>query len=125
MKFWTIAYWVLFLCWAAAGVLNMAHIRGGFLTNHLADLTMPAWPYIVSRGLWTENKSKTGLLLFVGKTPERSLFLIFLGSALTEISTIFWPKGIFAGTFDPLDLVAYASGLIICYAFDKRTKGYT
>lgn len=121
-KYWAIAYWALLACWVIAGVLNMAHVRGGFLTSYLADLTIPAWLYILARGLWTEKATKSRLLIWLGRSPERALISIFVASAATELSTIFWPRGVFAGTFDPLDLAAYAVGLLVCYYFDKRTR---
>jgi len=40
---------------------------------------------------------------------------------MTEISQYFRPKGIFPGTFDLLDILAYATGIGICYLFDRRT----
>jgi hypothetical protein len=44
---------------------------------------------------------------------------LFAASALTEISQLGWPRGVFPGTFDALDLLAYASGLAVCYGIDK------
>lgn len=38
---------------------------------------------------------------------------------MTELSQYFWPHGIFAGTFDPFDILAYAVGVGVCFLFDK------
>lgn len=42
---WVVAYWVLFVAFLGTAALNMLHVRGGFLTNHTADLVVPAWLY--------------------------------------------------------------------------------
>lgn len=34
-----------------------------------------------------------------------------------------WPRGIFAGRFDPWDIVAYATGLLVVYGADKLSAG--
>ena len=45
--------------------------------------------------------------------------MLFGGSALTEVSQIWWPRGFFAGTYDPYDLMAYAVGLGVCYVLER------
>jgi hypothetical protein len=59
----------------------------------------------------------------LGHTPERAALVLFLASTLTEISQFYWPRGLFPGRFDAMDIVAYAVGLAICYAMDKRPLG--
>ena len=121
-KRWVVAYWVLLvLCIFVAGGLNMARIRAGFLTNYLADLTGPAFLYIVFRGL-TTNREQNRLPIFIwlGATAERSAIFLFLASTMSELSSYFWPRGPLPGTFDPLDIVAYGVGLLICYIADRR-----
>jgi hypothetical protein len=46
----------------------------------------------------------------------------FRASTATEVSQIFWPRGFFAGRFDPLDIVAYGAGLAACYGFDHWSQ---
>jgi hypothetical protein len=119
---WRIAYWTLMAAFIATAALNMGHVRGGFLTNHLADLVVPALLYVVVRGLAEREPRQTLLRKTVGATPETAAVILFLASAATEFSQIYWPKGIFSGRFDPVDLAAYAVGLGVCYICDRRGK---
>jgi len=103
-----------------SAALNLLHVRGGFLTSHLADLTVPSLLYVVSRGLAPEGaRPSIPLMRWVGHTPERAAIFLFLASSVTELSQVFWPRGLFAGRYDPWDIVAYGVGLSICYGVDK------
>jgi len=75
---------------------------------------------IVTRSLDNPHR-QTAVRRFLGRTPELAAGVIFLASTMTEISQYFRPKGIFPGTFDLLDILAYATGIGICYLFDRRT----
>lgn len=122
--YWTITYWTLFICWLIGAILVMNHFHAGFFTNYLADLTFPAWFYIFIRGLTKNTKILPSLLLvgdWFGKTPERASISIFIVGTISELKTIFWPHGILTGTFDLLDILAYAFGLSVCYFLDKLT----
>jgi hypothetical protein len=110
---WKSAQWLTFVVWVAAAAANMARIRGGFLTNYAADLFQPAWLYIVLR----EQRR------WVGRSPETTGSLVLGGAVLTELSQFFWPNGVLRGTFDPWDLLAYAIGVGVCYAVEKRGFG--
>ncbi len=122
-KTWTILYWILLICWVTGAALSMARVKGGFLTNYLSDLTFPAWFYIVIRGLSTKDDILPKLLVFkdwFGVTPQRALISILVVGIISEFKTFYWPAGVLAGTFDYLDIVAYALGLLVCYYFDLR-----
>lgn len=116
---WRIAWWSLFFVWVLCAILDMFHLRGGILTSYGADLTLPAWLYILVRSLDNPHR-QTAVRRFLGRTPELAAGAIFLVSTLTEISQYFWPKGVFSGTFDLLDILAYATGIGICYLIDRR-----
>jgi hypothetical protein len=118
---WLVAYWTLFVAFLGTAALNMLHLRGGFLTNHAADLVVPAWLYVASRGLHSRNGRQTLMQRTLGQTPERAALVLFLASTLTEVSQFYWPRGLFAGRFDALDVLAYAVGLAICYVLDRRS----
>src|SRR5262245_7799333 len=120
---WIIAYWTLLPGWLLGAALTMNRVRGGFLTNYLADILFPPWYYIVARGLASRQGKGPPLLRWFGHSPERAAVSIYLVGVVSELSQIWWPRGLFAGTFDPLDLVAYAVGLILCYACDKAQGG--
>ena len=122
MSGWRITYWTLAAAFIATAALNMGHVRGGFLTNQLADLVVPAFLYVTARGLADREPRQTLLRKTVGATPETAASILFFASAATEFSQIYWPKGMFAGRFDPVDLAAYAVGLGICYICDRRGK---
>jgi hypothetical protein len=116
---WNLARWALFAVWIAAAAANMARIRGGFLTNYAADLAVPAWLYVVLREQAAEGR-KHRLLPWAGRSAEATGAMIFTGAALTEFAQHFWPRGVLPGTFDPLDIVAYAAGIAACYLSERK-----
>ncbi len=107
--------------WISDAALVMARVRAGFFTNYAADLALPAWLYIVARSLH-EPKSRPLLSRLLGKSPELIAGVLFLASVASEVSQLLWPSGFFAGRFDWLDIVAYAVGIGVCYAFDKVSR---
>ena len=117
---WRIAWWSLFVVWMACGALNIYQIRVGILTSYGADLAIPAWLYIAARALDNPQR-QTALRRSIGRTPERAAGTLFLASTMTEVTQRFWPRGLFPGTFDLLDILAYAAGLAVCYMLDKRS----
>jgi hypothetical protein len=119
---WALAYWMLMTAFIMTAALNLLHVRGGFLTSHLADLTVPALLYVISRGLVPARRPplpSRRLMQWIGRTPERAASVFFVASAVSEVSQIYWPRGVFAGRFDPWDLLAYAVGLSVCYTCDR------
>lgn len=118
---WLVAYYVLLMAFIATAALNMLHRRAGFLTNHAADLVVPAWLYISLRGLHSSRGRVTLIQRTFGRTPEIAALSLFIGSTLTEVSQRYWPHGLFAGRFDMRDIVAYAVGLATCYAADRMS----
>lgn len=123
-KPWLIAYWVLFVGFLAAAALNMAGVSAGFATSHMADLVGPAWLYIAMRSLQHPG-GEHWLGRFVPMTPEVVAITLFVGSTITELSQRYWPRGIFPGTYDPADILAFAFGVGVCYAFDRATVART
>jgi len=115
---WRTAYRVLLVLFLLTASLNLLHVRAGFLTNHAADLFLPPWLYIVLRGLAGTPPSWNPLLRWLGRSPALAAGSLFVGCVLSEVSQRYWPKGLFAGTFDPLDIVAYGTGLLVCYLKD-------
>ncbi len=115
---WRVLYWVLAAGFAVAAALNMTGTAAGFGTNHLADLVGPAWLYITLRGL-TGLHRRNRMNAFLGATPERAAVVLFVASSVTEVTQIYWPKGLFSGRFDPMDIVAFGLGLLPLYLIDK------
>jgi len=121
---WKIAFGALLICWVLGAVLNMVHFHGGFITNYLADITFPPFYYIFIRGKIDKDEVIPNLVIvgqWFGKSPERASISIFMVGLLTELKTFYWPHGLWAGTFDMLDILAYAVGLTAFYFFDKWT----
>jgi hypothetical protein len=114
---WTVAYWFLTAVFIVTAVISTKRIPAGFLSNYAADVACPAWLYIGLRGLHGSRPTVFGR--YFGATPERAAIVLFGGSTLTELSQVWWPQGFFAGTYDPYDIVAYAVGVGVCYAFEK------
>ncbi|MFN0099637.1 MAG: hypothetical protein ACKVS7_13250 [Gemmatimonadaceae bacterium] len=117
---WLAVFWALWVAFLVTAALNMLHVRGGFLTNHTADLVAPAWLYVVFRGFYSVHGRRTRLQRMFGRTPEITALSLFVASTLTEVSQLYWPRGIFAGRFDVWDILAYAVGLAACFLADKR-----
>ena len=116
---WRTIYWCLLAVWLLCAALNMAHISAGILTSYGADVTQPAWLYIATRSL--DNPLRVGLLKrTVGRSPTLAALAIFLGSAVTELSQLYWPHGLFPGTFDPLDILAYGISVGCVYLLETR-----
>ncbi len=120
-RWWRVAWLALTALFVLTAVLNMVHARGGFLTSHLADVVAPAWLYIAVRGLAGGGHTRT-LSRVLGRSPGTAAAAVLGGSVLTELSQKRWPHGIFAGTFDPLDLVAFAGGVGACLIADLLTR---
>jgi hypothetical protein len=121
-KFWKFAFWILLPGWITGAVLFMARFHGGFLTDYLADLTFPPWFYIYVRGLPTDKNKIPRLLIFgkwFGASPERASVSIFLVGLVSELMTRYWPKGPITGTYDVIDILFYAAGLLLCYYLDR------
>lgn len=116
---WRLAYWLLFATWLGSALLGMNHVKAGLLTSYGADLTQPAWLYIVARSLYNPSH-RSWLRRTLGHSPETAALGLFLGATLTELSQLRWPNGAFRGVFDPLDIVAYATGLLACYLLERR-----
>lgn len=118
---WRFAEWALFVVWVAGALMTMypqlrraLGLDPGFFTSYGADLTQPPFMYIVMRRGKVIRWAR-----WFGRSPERAAFSIFAVGVATELSQIYWPDGFFRGTFDPLDIVAYAIGLIICCVIDR------
>ena len=121
---WLVVYWILMASFLLAAALNLGRVSGGFLTSHLADLTVPALLYVLARERAPGKRMAfRRATQWLGRTPERAAIVLLLASAGTEVSQAVWPRGIFAGRFDPWDIVAYATGLLVVYGADKLSAG--
>ena len=115
---------ILLAIWTIAALITMypsigkaLHLSGGFFSSYAADLTFPAWYYIVLR---RRPLRQFRLARWFGSSPELAASSIFVVGVISEVSQIYWPNGIFRGTFDPFDIAAYATGLLVSYLAEKR-----
>lgn len=118
---WRRAAWGLLVIWLGCAALGMSRIDAGLLTSYGADLTQPAWLYIIARSL--DDPCRTSLLRrTIGRSPELAAAALFTASTVTELVQRFWPRGPFPGTYDPLDIAAYFTGIAVCYAVERRIR---
>ena len=117
--FWLFADWILLCIWAVDAALVMSHTHLGSFTDHAADLALPAWLYVSFRR-HRNSASTRWRRLFSNLHPAALAFVIFAASSATEICQRFWPRGLFAGTYDQIDVVAYGVGILVCFAADVR-----
>lgn len=116
---WGLAYRALWAAFLVAAALNLLRVRGGFLTNYLADIALPALMYVAARGLGSPRSRRLPVMALIGRTPERTALTLLVASSATELSQALWPAGPFAGRFDPLDIVAYGVGVLVPYVADR------
>ncbi len=122
---WLVTYRALLVVILGTAALNMLGLRAGFLTNHAADVVVPAWLYIVFRGLYSSSGRTTRIQRALGSSPELAASSLLVASAITEFSQRVWPRGLFPGRFDWWDLAAFSVGLAVCFVLDKRSQHRT
>lgn len=121
-SYWQIAFWILWAAWVVGTALGMAKFNAGFFTSYLVDLTFPAWFYILVRGLHRTTGQMPRLILvgtWFGESPARAAIGIFTVGFISEIANGYWKAIPMTGTYDPLDIAAYAIGILCCYLPDK------
>jgi hypothetical protein len=119
---WRTAFSALVIAIVLTVLLTLVRERAGFPVHNMADLAAPALLYFacrfspLSRG---RKRQATLIERTIGVTPEVAALSLFAASALVEIYQFAWPTGIFSGQFDPLDILAYATSVGVCYALDQ------
>ena len=102
------------------GGMQMYEVDGGLVTSYGADLLAPPILYFSFREGYRIPRS--GLIWRL--SPLASLLTVLGGCAAWEWSQRFdlsgTPLVITAGVFDPVDLLAYTLGLLVCYSVDVR-----
>jgi hypothetical protein len=95
----------------AIGLLQMFHVRGGFITSYGADVFGTAWLYAMFR------QGTTVLQRGRVFAPEAAAGLVFLGCAASEYGQ---RLHLVPGTFDPCDLLAFGVTVLVCCGIDRR-----
>ncbi len=116
---WRVARHVLFAIWVLAAAITMypsigevLRLSGTLFTSYAADLAFPPWFYIVCR-----HHPPNPLTRWLGRAPVLLAAGILVVGALSEFVQLHQPR-LISGTFDPLDIAAYAVGLALCLIFD-------
>lgn len=106
-------YWAgaMFL-FVLMGISTTWFYIGKFWNGYMLDICGAAWNYILFRGLFTEKKNNLWTRFF---TPIRTYLLILFVSFGIETLQYF---EVYDSTFDPYDLVAYASLLTVVFVLD-------
>ena len=103
---------VLWIFFTAIGLLQMNRVHLGVITDYGADVVCPALLFVITR----QGRS---VLRHLGMRPDRPAVIaagVFWFSAAWEIAQRFhWIPGV----FDPLDLLAYAIGVLVPYLVDR------
>lgn len=89
---------------------------GAFWRGYVLDMTGPAWNYILFRGRFTSWADNVWRRFF---TPTRTVVLFLVVCLVIEGAQFL---ELYDGTFDPWDLVAYASILGPVFLLDLRTS---
>ena len=107
--FWKISVILLGLVCLSVGIINL----NGFWTSYVVDILGPAWGYILIRG---QYKSSNSTFLSIKFTPDLAAVVILGICFIIETSQYF---KIYDAFFDPLDYLAYCSGVLPVYFIDK------
>lgn len=107
-------WWALALVILTATGLSTHWLRlGDFWTGYVLDITGPAWTYVLVRGLYTRWADNRWTRFF---TPNKTVLVI--GGAAFAIEAMQY-LALYDSTFDPWDLVAYASLLVPIFLVDR------
>jgi hypothetical protein len=90
----------------AVWVLQGFHVRGGFVTNHGADLFGAMMVYM---GLRQERRWPRLFRVF---SPVGAAVFVFAGCTAFELAHI-------SGPFDPFDVLNYGIGVLVCFCLDR------
>jgi hypothetical protein len=107
--------WFIFIL---VGLLQMFKVKGGIITNYVADIIAPVMLYYSSR----KNKTVLSKLFKQGLNEKQAFLLIWILCIAWELLQKFdlsgTPLTITRGTFDLMDILVYTLTLLICYYFD-------
>lgn len=111
-------YWALTLIvLMALGLSTLWLDAGKFWRGYLLDMAGPAWSYILFRGLFTAKTDNAWTRFF---TPNRTLGILLTACFGIEALQYFH---LYSSTFDPMDLLAYSSIIVLLYAIDRKQSG--
>jgi hypothetical protein len=110
---WTI-FWKLLLILLGLLVLTSGLLKApGFWSSYLLDISGPAMGYVLLRARYSSGNQTFLTLRF---SPETALQIVIVICFLIETSQYF---KLYPSYFDPFDYLAYISGVVVVYVFDK------
>ena len=89
----------------------------GFWSSYLLDITGPAWAYVLLRAQYRAGDSR---FLSVRFSPGVALMTILVICFTIETAQYF---ELYPAHFDPLDYLAYISGILPVYLADRYLTG--
>jgi len=111
-------YWKAALVGLGAIGLATGLVRSpGFWSSYVLDIVGPAWNYILIRGLFSRTQPA---MLSRFLSPGAALAIIVAACFLIEGAQY---AGLYQAHYDPVDFVAYVSGVVPCYAIDRWSGG--
>jgi hypothetical protein len=110
---WKVVVIILGMLSLSSGLLK----NPGFWSSYLLDIAGPAWGYVLLRARYKSGEAR---FLSVRFSPEGSLLTIVIICFTIETVQYF---ELYEAHFDPCDYLAYISGILIVYLFDKLLDG--
>ncbi len=102
-----------FIVLMATGLATIWIKAGNFWNGYVLDIAGPAWTYILFRGLFTAKAVNKWTRLFTPGTTYIILISVAFGIEALQYFALY------DSTFDPWDLLAYASILTPLFLTDK------
>lgn len=116
VRIWKVAVIVLGIISLSSGLLKTP----GFWSSYLLDIAGPAWGYVLLRAQYKAGDSG---FLSIRFSPEGALLTIVIICFAIETAQYF---ELYRAHFDPFDYLAYISGILPVYLFDRlwgRSRG--
>lgn len=113
VKRWKVVVILLGIISLSSGLLKTP----GFWSSYLLDIAGPAWGYVLIRAQYKSGDSR---FLGISFSPEGALLMIILICFAIETAQYL---ELYTAHFDPFDYLAYISGILPVYLFDRLTVG--
>ena len=110
-------YWAIaMIIFGLTGISATWIESSDFLKGYVLDICVPAWNYILFRGLFTTYRENTWFRFF---TPIRTFFIFVIVTFGIELLQYL---EVYGSTFDPWDLLAYISLLLPIFIIDLSQR---
>jgi hypothetical protein len=113
VRIWKVMVILLGIISLSSGLLKTP----GFWSSYLLDIAGPAWGYVLLRAQYKAGNSR---FLSIRFSPEGALLTIMVICFSIETAQYF---ELYNAYFDPYDYLAYISGVLPVYFFDRLLSG--